>query len=85
MAAQILHHPIFTTAPGYIAPDTFSTEELLLILECESPFLMPMARLQNLIEGTVANGSAGQIRAYLVGIFDMRKMIRAVRPDLVTS
>lgn len=84
MAMQILHHPIFSPAPGRIELDTYSPEEIQLILECEDPFLMPLARLENLINGTVASGSAGQIRAYLVGIFDMRRMIQAVRPDLTS-
>lgn len=85
MASSILHHPFSCAVLESSRPcdhDTYSTEEILQILEFEDAFLMDIHRLENVINGTSHSGSAGQLRGYLAGIYDARRMIEAVRPDL---
>ena len=81
---EILQHPVLfaTNAIHRCDLDTFSVDELLMILETENPFLMEMDRLESLINGTSTSGQASHLRGYLVGIFDTRKMFSALRPDL---
>jgi len=44
---------------------------LALVFECEDPFLMPLYRLETLIQGT----EAGELRGYLFGLYDMRRAV----------
>lgn len=86
MATEILQHPVLFSPNSRgcagCDPDTFSFDELLMVLETENPFLMDMDRLETLINGTSSSGYAAHLRGYLVGIFDARKMFSALRPDL---
>lgn len=84
MATEILQHPcIFAPSSIYGGdPDTFSFDELQMILEVENPFLMEMDRLESLINATLPRCQAGHLRGYLVGIYDSRRMFAALRPDL---
>jgi hypothetical protein len=83
MAQTILHHPLISTrSVNSGCKDTYSVEELHSIMEQEQPFFMDPERLESIINGTEHNGSAAPLRAYLVGIFDARRMVQAVRPDL---
>jgi hypothetical protein len=49
----------------------------MMQLETEDPFLMSLDRLVELIEAT----SAGELRGYLVGILDARRLVAYIRPD----
>lgn len=88
MASSILHHPFSCSvleSSRPCDPDTYSTEEILRILELENAFVMDIQRLENVINGTSIIGRAVHLRGYLTGIYDARKMLTAVRPDLVTK
>jgi hypothetical protein len=88
MASSILHHPFSCAVLESSRPcdhDTYSTEEILQILELENAFVMDIQRLENVINGTSYSGSAGHIRGYLAGIYDSRRMLGAVRPDLLVE
>ncbi|WP_176059962.1 hypothetical protein [Paraburkholderia sp. BCC1876] len=61
MANAILHHPL-STLPVDSA--------LLLVFQCEDPFLMPLNRIEELIR-EAKPGS--ELRGYLWGLYDQRR------------
>lgn len=79
MALNIIQHPLKAKFIGRNRnDDTFQYSELVAILEDEDPFVMPLPRLEGLINGSLHYGSTAAIRGYLAGIFDCRKMLAAV-------
>jgi hypothetical protein len=85
MAASIIYHPTKLKLSRHsrkydFSVDTYSYEELLLILEHADPFIAPIELLQTWINGTLHFGDSKsvQLRGWLIGIHDCRTMISAV-------
>ncbi|CAB3804361.1 hypothetical protein LMG28614_06017 [Paraburkholderia ultramafica] len=47
---------------------------LALILETEDPFLMPLYRFEEIIEMAAREGLAPELRGYLYGLCDQRRV-----------
>lgn len=72
MASTILNHPIERLAKN---------SDMALVFECEDPFQMSDERLCELI----ALAKQKEIRAYLIGLADMRRVYRATLPQHLVS
>ncbi|MFJ1257032.1 hypothetical protein [Cupriavidus sp. CuC1] len=59
-SAILLSHPLHTLSQG---------TDLSCVLDLEDPYRMPLERLEDLIMAQLAD----EIRAYLFGLYDMRR------------